>query len=321
MSNKKVYIISGPTATGKTKISIALAKQLEELTQRPIVINFDSLLFYKEISIGTAKPSPEEINIVKHELINFASIKNPVNASEFLKLAQATIKKSLDDGYIPILVGGSGFYLRALLKGMYASQSVPDEIKNKISSIYQSEGINPFLEILKENDPASFSVLHENDHYRILRAIEHFWTTGKPISLEREKLEDKSPYDFTSNLIVDWDICHLYLDIPKEDHWEIIQNRTQTMINNGLEDEVRGLLKSGHTGEEKPLKSIGYKEMFHYINSEDFSLTECAERISISTRQLAKAQRTWLKKVIGKEQFNPLTQEKEIMDYLIKSLS
>lgn len=315
MIKNPVITISGPTASGKTGTSISLAQQLNMMTQDiAVIVNFDSLLFYKEISIGTAKPTIEEQSGVEHRLIDIRSISNPMNASEYVETARTEINNILKENRIPILVGGSGFYLRSLIKGMYDSTPPTTEIKIKVDQLYATEGIHPFLNILQEVDQDSYSRLHPNDHYRIQRAVEFYWTTGRPISAEKRRMEENDPYDFSKNLANDWNCFHIYLDLEKELHWSIIADRAKLMIKNGLENEVRNLLLRGFTGEESPLQSIGYKEILDYINGKYSNIEECLERISISTRQLAKSQRTWYKKITPKSSYNPLFDKNKIIE-------
>ncbi len=294
----KVIIISGPTATGKTSTSINLAKQFDAE-----IINFDSLVFYQEINIGTAKPTKDEQCGIKHHLVGTHSIYNPINAADFVSLAEPLINQCHKENKNVILVGGSGFYLQAILNGMYDSVTTPIEITQRSDLLYEKEGITPFISILKAQDPLSYERYHENDHYRIRRAVEHFWTTNIPFSKARKEMQKKlkdSPVKRNG-----WDILHIHLDLPKDLHFEIIQKRTQDMLENGLINEVKELITKKATGEEKPLKSIGYKETIQFINGEFEDLTSLAERISINTRRLAKSQRTWFKK-INKYTYNPL---------------
>ena len=302
----KIIIISGPTATGKTSTSINLARKLDAE-----IINFDSLVFYKEINIGTAKPTKAEQSGIKHHLVGTHSIFNPINAADFVLLAEPLINQCHKEGKVVILVGGSGFYLQAILNGMYDSVTTPLSITQKSDHLYEKEGISPFISLLKENDPISFDRYHENDHYRIRRAVEHFWTTNIPFSKAREEMQKKlkdSPVKRNG-----WDVLHIHLDLPKELHFEIIQKRTKEMLENGLINEVKELLSQEATGEEKPLKSIGYKETIQYINGEFEDIASLSERISINTRRLAKSQRTWFNK-INKYTYNPLEDFDKIID-------
>lgn len=302
--SSKICIISGPTASGKTGLSIELAKLYSGE-----VINFDSLLLYKEINIGTAKPTPLEIGNIKHHMIDIASISSPINASDYMKMTLPIIEELLSKDKMIFLSGGSGFYLQAVLYGMFDSKTTPKDILEKSEALFQAEGIKPFVDILKIHDPVSFERYHKNDHYRIRRAVEHFWHNNSPFSTAREDMMENR--DENSNIKkFGWDIHHIYLDLPKDEHFEIIQKRTTQMLEDGLIEEVKNLLRQGFKGDEKPLQSIGYKETIEYLNNH-LTIDEMQKRINISTRQLAKAQRTWFKKV-DKIEYHPLEERDKI---------
>ncbi len=308
----KLIVLSGPTATGKTKTSIEMAEKIISKLKIPtVIVNFDSLLFYKEISIGTAKPTLEERKNIPHYMIDIESISSPMNAADFIKIGEALIKDLMAQNKCVILVGGSAFYLRALLKGMYESSTPSAEVKNKFDSLYEEKGIAAIIDYLKIHDPESLKNLHPNDHYRLMRAALHFETTKTKISDQKNALDEQSPYDF-SEIIHPWKVLHLYLDLPKDQHFEVIKNRTQKMFNDGLLDEIEALAKLGFTLKEKPLSSIGYKEAIELKQGHFNSINECVERISISTRQLAKSQRTFFKKITPKLSFNPLHDQEKI---------
>lgn len=305
MKKNRICVISGPTASGKTQTSLNLAKKRGDCE----IVNFDSLLFYAELNIGTAKPSKEEMAICPHHMVDIRSAKDPMNAADYEKAAKEVILDIHSRDNTAIVVGGSGFYLQALLYGMFSSSNVDEKTRERSDKLYQEKGIEAFIDILRENDPGSFERYHENDHYRLRRAVEHFWTTGTKFSEERVKMMGSR--EENSNIkAYDWNVFHAYLDLPKDDHFDIIQKRTSKMIKDGLLEEVNALLNSGFTGEEKPLMSIGYKEAISHIRG-DMNLEEMEERINISTRQLAKSQRTWFKK-IEKSEYNPLTNADKI---------
>ncbi len=306
-NQNKLIVISGPTATKKTSTAIELAKKYNGE-----VVNFDSLLFYRELNIGTAKPTEAEMQGIPHHMINNHSYKNPINAADYMNEAIPIINKIMQQGKPVFLVGGSGFYLQAVLKGMYDSNTTPAEILERSEKLYQKAGINPFREILQENDSESYALYHENDHYRIRRAVEHFWTTGTKFSQARKQMQVKEQESPVQQF--GWDVLHIYLDIPKEEHFKLIQKRTQIMFEQGLLQEVKDLIAGGATGTEKPLNSIGYKEVLDYLDGKYQSLEDCQERITINTRRLAKSQRTWFNKV-EKEKFNPLTDQQDILKY------
>lgn len=308
----KVIIISGPTASGKTDLAIELASRYGGE-----IVNFDSLLLYQEINIGTAKPTPEERKTIPHHMIDVRSIQDPMNAADYSREAFPIIQNLLQKNQIVYLVGGSGFYLQALLKGMYDSPTTPHEISLRSEKLYQEEGITPFLNILSEQDPKSFERYHKNDHYRIRRAVEHWWTTGTQLSNARE-VKDQSNLNLENPTIHDWNLLHVYLDIPRDEHLKIIEKRTDRMLENGLIQEVQDLLAQGFNGQEKPLQSIGYKESLDYLSGVYKNLKECRERIIISTRQLAKAQRTWFNRDQSKKIYHPLDERLKIFHQVEK---
>jgi len=307
MNQNNIIIIAGPTASGKTSTSINLVKKLGGE-----ILNFDSLLFYKELNIGTAKPSIEEMESIPHHMVSTHSIANPINAADFIKIAIPLINEIHKKNKTVFLVGGSGFYLQALLKGMYQSETTSLEIRNKSNLIYENEGIAPFIELLKNNDPISFERYHENDHYRIRRACEHFWMTGAPFSESRKEMPNQQMQ--SPQVKFNWNTYFCYLDLPKEEHFKIITKRTEQMLQAGLIQEVESLIAAGFTGQEKPLKSIGYKEVIDFLNGEYSDREACAQKINISTRQLAKAQRTWFKKIEKNEYHSLEDQDKILLD-------
>lgn len=302
----KVIVISGPTASGKTTLSIELATRFGGE-----IVNFDSLLFYKELNIGTAKPTLSEMGSIPHHMVNIKSISDPINAADFSKMAFPIVESIISQKKNVFLVGGSGFYLQALLKGMYDSPTTSPEILARSEKLYKEQGITPFRQFLLENDTQSYERYHLNDHYRIRRAVEHYWNTGSPLSSARESKESLNS-KLIKSTIHNWELLHIYLDIPKKEHLAIIEERSNKMIEVGLIKEVKDLLFSGFSGFEKPLQSIGYKEALKYISGQYQSLEECKENIIISTRQLAKSQRTWFNRDLLKSKFHPLEEREKI---------
>jgi len=321
MKTKPVIIISGATASGKTSCSLKVATFLKQQQPRDVeIVNFDSLLFYKELNIGNAKPTIQELSLIPHHMINICSAKHPINACDYIERAKPLIDKLHRESKIVILVGGSGFYLRALVKGMYAGVATPAEIKMQVAELYRLHGIGPLREILKSSDPESLHQLHENDHYRIRRAVEFFIATGGKISQQKLKQDQLDPYNLLRDRHTDWQLFHCYLDIEKPQHLQIIEQRTDKMLAQGLVEEVQNLLRQGFDGSEKPINSIGYKETLNYLKGAYTSRQVLAERIVISTRQLAKSQRTFFKKITPQQQFNPLMDEKIILQNILAFL-
>ncbi|MFG1494690.1 tRNA (adenosine(37)-N6)-dimethylallyltransferase MiaA [Halobacteriovorax sp. ZH4_bin.1] len=307
---KKLILILGPTASGKTGISIELAKRIG--IDRCHVINFDSVLFYNELNIGSAKPDEKEMDGVIHHLVSISPITNELNASDFVELAKNKINELHARGITPILVGGSAFYLRSLVRGMYESESTDEAIQQEARAIYEKEGMAPIVDYLKLHDPESLENLHENDHYRRTRAYEYHRMTGKKISEQKKQADDQGAYDFSTN-IHGWDTLNICLDLPKEEHWEIILKRTKQMLSQGLLNEVKEIMKNDeHHAQLKALKTIGYKETIQFLNGEITSEEELIEKIYFATRRLAKSQKTFLKKVTPLSRFHPLSQRNDI---------
>lgn len=304
MQKNKVLIISGATATGKTDLSIKLAKHFTQAKFE--IINFDSLLFYRDLNIGTAKPTLEEQKSIRHHLIDIARIDEEINASTYERLCLEKLDLLFKEGKTPILTGGSTFYLRSFIKGMYDSITPNPELKQEIESNLKEHGIDFFVDFLNLHDPEALKIFHRNDHYRITRAYEHFRMTGKPLSQEKKNLDENLPYDFSINQHPNIEFEHLSLLIPKDDHWRIMKQRAKKMIENGLIEEVQGILEK-YGPDHKPLSSIGYKETIAYLSQDDSNLSDLIELIYINTRKLAKSQKTFLAKITPKSVINPLT--------------
>ena len=299
---KSILVISGPTAVGKTALSIRLGHQLNEQHGISVeIVNFDSLLFYRELSIGTAKPTVEEMKGIPHHLVGNTSIATPFNAADFVQKANTLLNDIHQRGHLPILVGGSGFYLRALVKGMWDMKTTNPDIRCWVRTQYQQWGITPLIEILKKRDPQSLQTIHPNDHYRLGRACEYALETGEPISNQKHFQADENPFDFSHHAHPDTHFIHLHLEVDKECHQQYIHHRTQKMIQSGLIEEIRQLLANGFSTKEKPLQSIGYKEGIDYLQGRIATTEELTEKIVISTRQLAKSQRTFFKKISPKK--------------------
>lgn len=324
MNKNKYIIISGATATGKTQASIEVALYLaDKYRLKAEIVNFDSLLFYKELNIGTAKPTPDEQKGILHHLVNIRSIDDPINASDFIKLAYDKIEELQEKNIIPILVGGSAFYIRALVKGMIHSIETPeisDMIKKEIQQIKLTP--NGIIDFLTEKDPEIFNHIHKNDDYRLTRAAEFFLQNLKPYSVEIKKTVKNKPYDFSHNNKINGTMLHLSMLVDKVTHLKIIKDRAIKMVEAGLIEEVEELMSNGFDLELKPLSSIGYKETINYLlNKKSQNKDDLIESINISTRQLAKSQKTFFKKITPKITIDPLTSKETLfrsLDNFIK---
>lgn len=203
---------------------------------------------------------------------------------------------------------------------MYENGEASTEASREVEHIYRQEGIGPIVDYLKLNDPEALNFLHPNDHYRLMRAAIHHKSSNQKISNQKKISDRNNPYDFEKN-VHQWNLLHIYLDLPKDQHFEIIQNRTKQMFLDGLLEEIDDLSNKGFSLLEKPLSSIGYKEAIELKNGKFKSKEDCIERISISTRQLAKSQRTFFKKITPKLSFNPLIDQDKIFSSVEQFLS
>lgn len=278
MSKIKIISIVGPTASGKTSLSIAVAKKFNGE-----IVSADSMQIYREMNIGTAKPTIEEMDGIPHYMLDFLSPTENYSVADYVKDANAIIKKIVNKKKTPVLVGGTGLYVDSLLKNIQFTDSKTDfELREKLLS--QSD--EQLLSKLKEVDFESYNKLSkEINHKRIVRALEVYFQTGKPKSvIDREALQVESPYSPIKIGLFAEDRQFLYNRINK---------RVDLMVEQGILDETQKLLnfKLSSTAE----KAIGYKEFFPYFNGEE-SLEQCVETLKMNTRRYAKRQLTWFKR-------------------------
>ena len=273
--NSTLISISGPTAVGKTLFAIELAKKLD--TE---IISFDSRQFYKEISIGTAVPSKDELAQVKHHFIQHKSIHDQYNVSDYLHDVDELIKTFLSKKKHIILVGGSNLYLKSIIYGLDDIPEVPLEIRNKLNYEFQTHGIKHIQNLLKKLDPEYYNKVDKQNHRRIIRALEVSVFSNKPFSYF---LKGKVKKRYKHHSIV--------LNLDRNILYERINNRVDQMIDYGLINEVKKLNRYKNLN---PLNTIGYKEIFKYLNGE-LDLEKSIELIKMNTRRFAKKQLTWLK--------------------------
>ena len=279
---QKILIISGPTASGKTKISIHLAKKFNGE-----IISADSIQVYKGADIGSAKITAEEMCGITHHLIDIKNVNEKFNAGDFARLAEEKIDGISKRRKFPIIVGGTGLYINALLFGFSTIAPHDENIRQALMKIKEENGNLALYKILEEIDPKSAQLIHPNQTDRIIRAIEIFKTTGERKSELEKPIEPKFDYLF------------IVLDLSREDLYKRIDSRVEEMVKNGIEDEVRSLIINEKLTENSPLLTgIGYKEMFAYINGK-ISLDDCVNQIKQHSRNYAKRQITWFKKIPG----------------------
>ncbi len=282
----KIIIIGGPTATGKTEIGFLIAKRV-----KGEIISADSRLFYKEITIGTDKPPEWMRKQIPHYFIDIISIKEEFNVYQFSKEAFLTTEEILKKNKIPIIVGGSGLYLRSLTRGLF---SIPDELREKQKEVrneLEREKTNVLYEKLKKIDPEILKKIHPSDRRRIRRALEVFYLTGKKMSqLQKEKGE----YSIEK-------LGNIYYFILIRDRGEIyrrVEERIEKMLKYGWEEEVRKLLEKGYKKYLMEKGPIGYKEIIEYIEGK-ISYNEMVRLIKKKTKDLVRRQITWFKKEDG----------------------
>lgn len=276
----KVLVICGATASGKTALAIDCAKRFNGE-----IISADSMLIYRGLDVGTAKPSKEERAIVPHHMIDVVSPTESFSVSDYEEMALPIVENLLKQGKRPIICGGTGFYVNALLyKHQYGNVGANEEIRAKYERVANEQGVERLHEILREKDPASAEKLHPNDVKRVIRALEIYDVTGKAKSLQQDKPVPR--FDFLA----------VSIDYPREALYERINTRVDWMFENGLENEVLSLQQSGVAETAQCMQGIGYKEVLDGIK-QGLSLDEIKEWIKKNTRNYAKRQLTFFKRM------------------------
>jgi tRNA dimethylallyltransferase len=295
-SGKYLVVIAGPTAVGKTDVAIKLAKEWN--TE---IISADSRQFYNEMSIGTAKPDPQQLQAVKHHFIGHLSIHEYFNVSRFENETLELLKSLFEKHNIVFLVGGSGLYIDAVCHGIDDFPDPDPEFRNYLKGIYTDEGILKLQEILLETDPEYYATVDINNPNRLLRAIEVCQSTGRKFSELR--LNSAKERDFH--------IIRIGLNLPRPELFFRIELRVDRMIENGLVEEVKNLMPYRHLN---ALNTVGYKELFEYLDSK-ITLQQAIANIKTSTRRYAKRQLTWFNRTGEYTWFEP-DQLNEITNYL-----
>ena len=276
-SKKIIIIIAGPTAVGKTALSIQLAQHFN--TQ---IISADSRQCFKELTIGAAKPSREELQQATHYFINSHNITDIVNVGTYEQYALDACSQIFMQNDVAIMVGGTGLYIKAFCEGIDNMPSVPSEIREHIFTQYHQFGLNWLQENLKTKDPLFWKTAEQQNPQRLMRALEIVETTGQSINYYKSKTQLERPFN----------ILKIGLELPREELIYNINQRVDGMIETGLLNEVKSLLNQQHLN---ALQTVGYKELFTYLKG-DCSLEAAINQIKINTRQYAKRQMTWFKK-------------------------
>lgn len=297
---KTIILVAGPTAVGKTELAIWLATHFNTA-----IISADSRQCFKEMTIGTAKPSQEELQNVKHYFINSHSITEEVNAAVFEELALDHAKEIFEKKDVVIVCGGTGLYIKALCEGIDEIPPVAEEIRQQISKNYAEKGLPWLQNELKQKDPEGFQKIEQQNPQRLTRALEVWEATGRSIT----------NFQTGEKKLRDFNIIKTGLELPKEELWKNIEYRTDKMIENGLVEEAQSLFPYRSLN---ALQTVGYKEIFDYLEGK-FSLEEAIQAIKIHTRQYAKRQMTWFKKDKEITWFHPVNRE-SILTFLTKNL-
>lgn len=275
----KVLVICGATASGKTALSVACAKAFNGE-----IISADSMLVYKGLDIGTAKPSIEERQGIVHHMIDVVSPKESFSVSDYENMALPLVEQLLKEGKTPIICGGTGFYINSLLyKSQFGNVGANDEIRAKYEKLALEQGNEYVHAILKEKDAESANKLHPNDLKRVIRALEIFDITGKAKSAQQDKP------------IPRFDFAAVSIEYPRETLYKRINLRVEEMFRCGLVEEVKGLLNDGVTEEMQCMQGIGYKEVAEGVRL-GFAEEEIKELIKKNTRNYAKRQQTFFKR-------------------------
>ena len=279
---QKLLILTGPTAVGKTKLSLALAHQLNGE-----IISADSMQVYRGMDIGTDKILPAERDGIPHHLIDIMDPREDFNVFRFQELALKAIDGISARGHLPILVGGTGFYIQSVLYRVdFTKESDDGSLRRKLEERAGTEGAEVLHRELAERDPDAAAAIHPNNVKRVIRALEYHALTGGRISEHNEEERRREPAFDARYFVLTDDRSRLY---------ERIDRRVDQMMAEGLEEEVRTLLSSGLTGSEVSMQGLGYRQMARYLKGE-ITREEAVYRIKLETRHFAKRQITWFKR-------------------------
>lgn len=305
---KPLIILTGPTAVGKTKLSIELAK-----TVNGEIISADSMQVYKHMDIGSAKIKKEEMCGVPHYLIDVLEPDEEFHVVRFQEMAKQAMEEIYAKGKVPILTGGTGFYIQAVVKDIdFSKESEKSPVRKELEKLAEEKGCKYLHEKLQQVDPKSAEKIHANNVKRVIRALEYFELTGKPISLHNEEEAAKeSPYN----------VAYFVLNDVRERLYERIDARVDAMLQEGLVEEVSGLAKKGYTKDMVSMQGLGYKEILSYLDG-SYTFDEAVYILKRDTRHFAKRQITWFKREkdiiwVNKQDFH--YKENEILNYILEN--
>jgi tRNA dimethylallyltransferase len=276
-----LIILTGPTAVGKTELSLKLAQRVNAE-----IVSADSMQVYKYMDIGTAKPSLKERESVPHHLIDLVEPDQDFSVADYQRHFQQTVTSIYDRGKLPLLTGGTGLYIRACIQGFDLEPGEPlPSLRQELKEQIEEYGPQYLYQRLLDVDPEAAGKIHPNDQRRVIRALEVFLSTGAPIS----KLRRNRSLNYQFKLI------YIFLNRDRDELYRRIENRVEQMIAAGLVEEVNSLLKKGFSPQLKPMQSLGYKQISNYL-FENSSLEEAITSIKQETRRYAKRQLTWFRR-------------------------
>lgn len=299
----RAVAVVGPTATGKSDVALALAEHFAGE-----IVNADALQVYRGFDIGTAKPPREEQARVPHHLIDILEPHEAYSAGEFVRRAVPLVESLFERGVQPILVGGSGFYIRALTEGLSPVPAVEEEVREAVRARLENDGAQRLWEELKALDPETAARLAPTDRQRVARAVEVAISTGKSLSSwQKEPPVQRAPFN----------VVKLGLTLPRGVLYDRIQARLQRMVASGWIEEVRGLLQSGLAIDLPAFQAIGYRQIARHV-LEGWPLEEALEDVARETRRFAKRQETWFKREPDVQWFeaSPMESEPKVLEYL-----
>ncbi|MDD6572511.1 MAG: tRNA (adenosine(37)-N6)-dimethylallyltransferase MiaA [Thermoflexaceae bacterium] len=282
MNKQPLIIITGPTAVGKTENSIKIAKAVNGE-----IISADSMQVYRHMDIGTAKITQEEMDGVPHHLIDCLEPVEDFNIFRFKQMADAAIRDIAGRGRMPVIVGGTGFYIQAVLKGVeFADEEADGSIRKELQDMAALKGNEYVHEMLRKIDPESADAIHANNLKRVIRAIEYYRLTGEKISVHNARESEKESL---------YDSLYFVINNDREILYQRIEERIDRMLSDGLVKEVEKLKEMGCTKDMVSMKGLGYKEILSYLNGE-ISYDEAVYILKRDTRHFAKRQITWFKR-------------------------
>jgi len=306
---KDLFILAGPTAVGKTEISIKLAQRLNGE-----IISADSMQIYKYMNVGSAKISIEEMKGIPHHIVDIVEPSEGFSVAEFKQRAESAIETITNKNKLPMIVGGTGFYINSLICNYSFADTNKDEAyRGYLTNIADEKGKEYVHNLLKDIDEKSYNKLYPNDLKRVIRALEVYKVSGKPMSefaLEQNILD------------IPYNVHYFVLNMDRQKLYSRINLRVDIMMKNNLVDEVIKLKEMGYNADMQSMKGIGYKEMLYYLNGE-ISLNEAVQMVKQGSRNYAKRQLTWFRKDqrvnwINKDDFKS---DNEIVDYIASKLS